>query len=224
MKKFATQKSKKLMLVLGAILAVAAIVATSVFATVAYLTSTSYVTNTFTIGNVGIEMYESKVNPDGTLYDEGATKVSENKYHLVPNKTYIKDPTITVAEGSEASYLFIIIHNGIEAIECAEDHDEHLTIAEQLANNGWKQYKTMSNGTVYVYVGEGDTAEAVTAGNYKLFETFTISSEASATIANYGTANVTINAMAIQAATLDEATAWSTLAETYAYIVGTPVN
>ena len=173
---------KRIILALAAVVGVVAISVTSVLATVAYLTSSAAVSNVFTIGNVGIVMTESKVNTDGTLYDDGQTKVDTNTYHLVNNKTYIKDPKITVNAGSTPSYLFVLVRNDIETIECKENSHNHPTIAQQLAANGWMKYKTANTGWVYVYVGfnettneQGEVVEkskvptgnaAVTAGSY----------------------------------------------------------
>ena len=93
-------KSKALLLTLCAVLLVAA----SVLGTMAYLTSTDTVTNTFTIGKVEIKLDEAKVNADG-IPVEGAARVTENSYKLMPGTTYTKDPTVTVKAGSEESYV-----------------------------------------------------------------------------------------------------------------------
>lgn len=77
----------------------------SVAGTMAYLTSTDEVVNTFTVGNVQIKLDEAKANADGTLYDNGATRVDANSYKLLPGRTYKKDPMVTVLEGSENSYV-----------------------------------------------------------------------------------------------------------------------
>ncbi len=94
------KKFKALLVVACALLLVAA----SVFGTMAYLTSTDTVTNTFTVGKVKITLDEAKVNPDGTPV-EGADRVKENSYKLLPGHTYTKDPTVTVEAGSEDSYV-----------------------------------------------------------------------------------------------------------------------
>lgn len=231
--------TKKLLLALCAMAAVVVVSLSSVLATVAYLTSSAAVSNVFTIGSVGITMTESKVNPDGTLFDGGATKVDTNTYHLVPNKTYIKDPVITVAPLSEASYLFVLVRNDIQAIECQNSlEDGHRgTIAEQLAANGWAKYALASTGWVYIYVGIGNVpdgdaarvndkanpylyagaAETVTTGNYKLFDEFSIADDADTS--RYGAAKVTLTAVAIQQAgfaTIEDA--WKAVVETYPYI------
>lgn len=94
------KKTKALLLVLCAI----ALVVTTVFSTMAYLTSQDKVTNTFTVGNVAIKLDEAKANTDGTLV-EGADRVKENQYKLLPGHTYNKDPMVTVLAGSENSYV-----------------------------------------------------------------------------------------------------------------------
>ena len=93
-------KSKALLLTLCAVLLVAA----SVLGTMAYLTSTAKVENTFTIGKVEIKLDEAKVTADG-IPVEGAARVTENSYKLMPGNTYTKDPTVTVKAGSEESYV-----------------------------------------------------------------------------------------------------------------------
>ena len=80
------------------------LVCVSVGATIAYLTSQDTVTNTFTVGKVAIKLDEAKANMDGSLV-EGAARVKENSYKLLPGHTYNKDPMVTVLKGSEPSYI-----------------------------------------------------------------------------------------------------------------------
>ena len=93
-------KTKALLLSLCAVLLVAA----TVFTTVAYLTSKDDVKNTFTIGKVNIKLDEAKVDETGNAI-EGADRVKENSYKLLPGHTYTKDPTVTVLKGSEEAYV-----------------------------------------------------------------------------------------------------------------------
>lgn len=93
-------RSKALLLTLCAVLLVTA----SVLGTLAFLTSTDKVENTFTVGSVKIALDEAKVTTDGTPV-EGAARVKANEYHLLPGHTYTKDPTVTVKDGSESSYV-----------------------------------------------------------------------------------------------------------------------
>lgn len=230
---------QKMILAICAMASVVIIVLSSAFATVAYLTSSAVVTNTFTIGKVGITLTESKVNPDGTLFDGGVTKVDANIYKLVPNSTYVKDPTVHVDEGSEDSYLFVLIRNDIEAIADKSDSTNKPTIAQQMARNGWAKYVLASTGWVYVYVGfdendvskvpDTDAAKAdasvelpaepqkVNSGDYILFEKFHIAANADTTA--YGAAKITVTAVAIQDegfANVDAA--WEAVKATYPYI------
>ena len=92
---------KKLMTVLALVL----VIAMSVAGTYAYLTSTDTVKNTFTVGNVAIKLDEAKANADGSLYDNGVTRVDANSYKLLPGHKYNKDPMVTVLKGSESSYV-----------------------------------------------------------------------------------------------------------------------
>lgn len=98
------KKSKVLLLSVCAVLLVVA----TVLGTLAYLTDRDTVVNTFTVGQVDIVLDEADVNPDGTVI-EGADRVKENDYHLVPGMTYTKDPTITVLKGSEESYVRMVV-------------------------------------------------------------------------------------------------------------------
>ena len=102
----------------------------SVFGTIAYLTDTEAVTNTFSVGRVGLKLDEADVNEMGQPLKDGKvvevkdvvvkdlltyarwqpTKGDENqKYHLLPGHTYIKDPTVTVDAGSEESYVRMMV-------------------------------------------------------------------------------------------------------------------
>ena len=84
--------------------------------TIAYLTSTDAVKNTFTVGNVSIKLDEAKVTEDGKIV-EGADRVHENDYKLLPGLTYTKDPTVTVENGSEESYVRMkVTFNNAKAI------------------------------------------------------------------------------------------------------------
>lgn len=111
-------KSKALLLTLCAVLLVAA----SVLGTMAYLTSTAKVENTFTVGKVEIKLDEAKVNADG-IPVEGADRVTANSYKLMPGTTYTKDPTVTVLNGSEDSYvrMKVTFNNATEIIALCTD-------------------------------------------------------------------------------------------------------
>lgn len=222
---------QKMIIALCSIVGVVAIIVTSVLATVAYLTSSAAVSNVFTIGNVGITMTETKVDSNGKKLQSGE-QVDTNTYHLVPDKTYDKDPHITVNPGSENSYLFVLVRNDLEAI--AASTPECPSIAQQMADNGWARYTKASTGWVYVYVGVGNVPDgditradnsyvytgegiAVNQGTYYLFTEFTIAPNAD--ISTYGAAKITLTAVAIQnTGFANLAEAWAAVTATYPYI------
>lgn len=96
-------KTKAFVLALCAVL----LVVSTVFVTMAFLTSQDTVKNTFTVGNVTITLDETDVNLYGVK--DGETRVKENEYKLIPGHEYIKDPTVTVTEGSEESYVRMLV-------------------------------------------------------------------------------------------------------------------
>lgn len=154
--------------------------------TLAYFTDTKEVTNTFSSGNVTIKLDEAKVDDDGQALASGE-RTTGNEYHLYPGKEYDKDPTITVAEGSEDCYLFVRVVNGLAGLEAAGN----TTIAEQMKAKGW----TLVDGETNVYMQSGIySAEAQAV----VFETFTIdTAETTETLA--GAEDIVITAYAVQA-------------------------
>ncbi len=95
---------RSVLLILCAMLLVVA----SVFGTMAFLTDTASVKNTFTVGKVDIDLDETDVDEYGVAVTPAARAV-ENEYKLISGHTYIKDPTVTVVEGSEPSYVRAIV-------------------------------------------------------------------------------------------------------------------
>ena len=115
-------KRKALLLTLCAVLLVTA----SVLGTMAFLTSTASVENTFTVGSVKITLDEAKVTPDGKPV-EGAARVAENSYKLMPGHTYTKDPTIHVDAASEDCFIRakVTLTNAKEWIEIATKYADN---------------------------------------------------------------------------------------------------
>ncbi|MBR2615139.1 MAG: hypothetical protein IKC69_00475 [Clostridia bacterium] len=188
------------------------LVVSSVLGTMAFLASSTAVSNTFTVGNVAIQMFESKTDKDGNDMD-GDDKTSDgNSYELIPGKNYLKDPTIYVSAGSTPSYLFVKVKNGISTIEKEGD----TTIKAQMLKLGWQLVKENAAGEeLYLYVGLTGDATNATAGiwdpantlsfkpvgsahseSYDVFESFTIKTETQ--VADYAGAKVTLTAFAIQ--------------------------
>lgn len=207
---------KPLLLSAAAIMLVVA----TVFATMAYMTSSAAVSNVFTVGNVKLHMFESKVDQNGDVTQAldpstGMKPADTNSYHLVPGANYTKDPTIYVDGGSDDSYLFVRLRNDLKLIELQGD-PTHPTILQQLQKNGWLEIERASTNVdaVFVYVGEdvtGMTAQQYfdagkkvpTVGGvadrveYDVFEEFTLAQKID-NLSIYGGARVAIVAYAIQ--------------------------
>ena len=178
---------KKKILLVG--LLVVLVAAVSVGLTVAFLTSQSAVTNTFTVGDVAITLDEAKVDENGVKI-EGANRVTENRYKLIPGHSYTKDPQIHVGASSEDCYLFVKVEDGLAAIE------DNQTIAAQMADNNWKAVSGVEN--VYVYAVGSDAKTIVTKGvDVDVFGSFTLKGDANT--AAYENAQIVVTAYAIQA-------------------------
>ncbi|MBQ9975007.1 MAG: hypothetical protein IJP16_00735 [Clostridia bacterium] len=231
---------KKKLITAGVLLLSASLlVAASILGTLAFLASSSAVSNTFTYGEVGIRMLESKVDEDGKDADDDRT-VDGNSYKLIPNKTYTKDPAITVTKGSVPSYLFVKVKNGISTIEKADGN----TMKDQMIVNGWQAVKSNDAGEVlYLYVGAGNasadivtdpaTVNADPVGKadadevIEIFKQFTVSE--GAPVADYAGAKVTLTAFAIQTEGFTETTdglvgyqlAWNAIVGRFPFESGT---
>ena len=209
---------KKLLTTTILVIAAIALVASTMLATIAYLTSSTAVSNTFTVGDVKIEMYESKVNPDGEKIDPDSTaKTADgNSYHLSPGHTYVKDPSVFVDSTSDDCYLFIKTRNQISHLEDGNippQTEDKPTMRQQLFDRGWKAlYQTETGEVIYCYKGDAEELSGDKIATYvkkpatgkkqiDLFKTFTIDKEAD--ISKSGGAKVTITAFAIQTKGID---------------------
>ena len=183
----------------------ALLVAGSVAGTLAYLTDkTEEVKNTFTVGKVEITLDEADVNEYGVEI-EGADRVTENEYKLIPGHNYVKDPTVHVEVESEPSYVFVKVENGLSSIEVA---GEKGTIATQMGT----KWTNISGTNVWYYNEIVDAREE--AKDLLVFGEFTLADGAA--VANYETATITIDAYAIQAEGFDDAAdAWATAPATW---------
>lgn len=174
-------KTKALALALCAVL----LVTGSVLTTLAFLKDSDAVVNTFTIGQVDIELDEAEVDEYGCV--KGDTRVKANTYKLIPGHSYTKDPTVHFAAGSEASWLFVKVENGLADIEAGD------TIATQILSNGW----TALTGQSGVYYRQAAANTGTAAVDYPVFGSFTLDGEAD--ISDYTDASIKVTAYAIQA-------------------------
>lgn len=219
---------KKIIMAIMLVLSAALLVAASVLGTLAFLASSTAVSNTFTVGEVGIQMFESKLNPDGTDAD-GAAKTSDgNSYLLIPGKTYKKDPTIYVNAKSVPSYLFVKIKNGIETIEAGyAKSDEGVvtyganSMRAQMIAKGWQlvKHNKETGEELYLYVGFNDAEKTQTKATASMptdpkalvytavgsqteeqqYDVFeTFTVDVNAAVRDYAGAKVTLTAFAIQ--------------------------
>lgn len=121
-------------------LAIVLVVVIAVAGTVAWLTDTTAPkVNTFTIGNIDIGLTET-----------------EAEYKMIPGSTLSKDPTVTVAGGSEACWLFV-------KVEESTNLDDFITYAMA---DGWTALP--QNAGVYYRQVSADAADqtfAVLANN-----------------------------------------------------------
>ena len=217
----------------------------SVFATLAYLTAGDTVKNTFTVGNITIDLNEAKVDEYGNpvyktdedgefILDEEGNKILEdrvdgNKYKLVPNREYTKDPTITVDKMSEDCYLRAIITvtkgKALADLDYTADFDPatpaiNVTEAFQFEwGEGWSVHDVNydNNGTTDntaddVYVIEARYANKVLYNKdadqiFKVFTHFTTPDVTNTELATLEGMEITVNAQAIQADTFANAAA-----------------
>ena len=180
-------KNKILLLILCMTLVVMA----SVFGTLAYFTADDHVENTYTAGNIGLTLDEAKVNTDGTLVTDKTNRGQGNEYHLLPGRTYIKDPTVTVEEGSEEAYVRMIVKvrniNELEKAFPAGTYYADLDgdtgngddfVLHQLLGNTWNYKEWHFAGYKEVTVEEGGANVVYGQYEFRHYETVKAKDEA----------------------------------------------
>ena len=241
-------------LITAAVLTVAAItlVVATVFTTLAFLADSAAVSNVFTVGNIAITMFETKVDNNG-VPTTPREEVDTNSYHLVPSNTYTKDPTIRITSSTQDTmFLFVKSSNQIRGIEAGNVKDKEgnpipttkKTMRQQMEANGWVEYVMSKDGIDIVWVyGTRDDAGVITPtpvsknstqvgttgtgvpGEFRLCQEFTIASGADVSL--YSAAKVSFTAFAIQKDGVNDThKAWETIKETFPYEGGIidPVN
>ncbi len=163
------------------ILCVLILIGATAVTTLAYLTDSDSATNTFAVGKVGISMDEANVKPDGTYFSDENDRVKGNTYHLIPGKTYIKDPTIHVDEDSEDCYVYVKIDNALKFfnIEAETEENGYKSIEDQILANGWKPLED-ENGKVIpgLYWREYTKDEDASDMDMPVFSKFMIAADA----------------------------------------------
>lgn len=178
------RSTRKALLIL---VTIAVLVSVSVYATVAFFTDETSVTNTFTVGRVNITLDEAKVDTDGRLVTDYKNRTLSNTYHLLPGRTYIKDPTLTVSRTSDSTYVRLMV-----TITCADEltaaYSRHslgsFTPNKLLGgfNDGWTLHATYSDTANNSLIFEYRYKSSVTPNGSDvvlpaLFESFTVPGE-----------------------------------------------
>ena len=147
------------------------------------------------------------MNLDGTLV-EGADRVKENSYKLLPGHTYTKDPTVTVLKGSESSYIKMTVTftmaNELDAI-FAPDGADLTSIFKDYDPDNWiakgnTKNKTANTRTYEFWYKDAVGAPTADVALDALFDSITVPNTINnvqlKTIADM---TITVNAYAIQA-------------------------
>lgn len=137
--------------------------------TYAWLTAQSSLTNNFTTAGIN-KPTTNPDHPDQPLPDDN-TKVNGNLTEtkwvkdskLAPGVSVAKNPNVGIGKGSENAYVYAFVKNETASDTAADSHKTYFTI-----NQGWKavQADTVTGepthylGGLFVYVGEGEGAEA----------------------------------------------------------------
>lgn len=222
------------------VLCMVALVTAAVFGTLAYLTDSEEVINTFTVGNVDITVDEAPVTPDGEIIPD-EDRVTENKYHLIPGQSYVKDPTMTVMAGSEESYVRMLVaisdYSDILAVfgedflpqDFVEGWDNEIWVttgviavdeAYDVAVYEFRYHETV-DGFVADGEDEGDEPDAEDVVLEALFTKFTIPGELTGEqLEQIQDMKIAVQGHAIQTAGFEDADeAWEAFEEQYSKVI-----
>ena len=169
--------------VLALLLCAVLLVGVSVAGTLAYLTSkTEVARNTFAVGNVEIYLDETDIDNTKTAYGYGVLlnegrdlyNAYEGENKLVPGCKHVKDPTVWIKDGSEESYIRMVVTvTGLDGLKevLPEYVSGDIFLLENLVE-GWDKTKwecASINGNVYEFryhttvTGGRDSANGYTA-------------------------------------------------------------
>ena len=207
------------------LMAVVMLFGATVGATIAWLTAeTENVVNTFTVGDVIIDIDEFDYDDDSNTEDNGSSindsssieiRDKANEYHLIPGKTYRKDPVVRIDAASEDCFLFVKVENNLGAAEAEFEVGEYNTIRDQMIDNNWA---LLEDNIWYLSDGYGNIISVDVSEDdldYPVFQEFKVSetavrgtssgddSDTSVYLGDYATENdqdkiITIKAYAIQ--------------------------
>lgn len=171
-------------------LAAAALAGTcAIGGTLAWLTDAKSVTNTFTVGSITASIAET----------------TGNDYKIVPGVEISKDPTITIARGSEKCYVFAHIANGLKI------NNESVATFNLYDAEDYKWVLVDGTGTDDLYIlsdketGQPKVVDASTEDqNFKFFNAVTVDGDLvdSENIAQLNNAKVDVAVYAHQSETV----------------------
>lgn len=146
-----------------AVVALSLALVSVVGATLAFLIAESNeVVNTFTYGKIEIELWENDVDETGMVFS--SSKVQSNTYvNVVPGDTLYKNPTVTVKDGSEDCYLYVLVTNNLVL--------DGAPVATYELKDGWEKVDEKGNAILYRCVKGNDLAQK--PGDYTVFEEVT---------------------------------------------------
>lgn len=132
----------------------------TVAATVAYLVDTDTNKNTFTVGNIDIVLNETDVDTDGVPIP-GADRVDSNEYHLLPGKSYVKDPMVTLNPNSEECFVRVLV-----TFNCKAELDSAFggSFAPEKLISGW-------DANIWALAGSKDNGDGTVTYEYRYRKT-----------------------------------------------------
>ena len=178
--------TKKLVI---AVIALSLALICAIGGTLAFLVAeTKPVTNTFTYGEITISLWENVLDENGNVTDEKDYDGIEYG-KIVPGDVVNKNPTVTVSNGSEPCYVYVLIENQLGD---AASYD--------IKEDVWEEIGRSENKLLYRYkVDDGIVNAADAEKNLVVFEKLVFSSDLDKnTIGALAGKNVVISAYAHQ--------------------------
>ena len=169
----------------------------------AYFTDTETATNVFTLGNVDITLTE----PNWSTTDANSNNIPDAAEARTPGQVIAKDPTVTVATGSNNAYLFLTVE--VPAITTGANGTVTKELYTYTPNASWAEVTTKqqvkANSVVHVYVYGTTAAPTSTAAEAPvpaLFSNVTVNTtltNSEVTSDFSSNSNIVVNAYGIQA-------------------------
>ena len=156
--------TKKLVI---AVIALSLALICAIGGTLAFLVAeTKPVTNTFTYGEISISLWENVLDENGNVTDE-KNYVGIEYGKIVPGDVVNKNPTVTVSEGSEPCYVYVLIENQLGE---AASYDIDASKWEEIGESENQRRSRYS-------VGDGIVNAADADKNLEVFGTLVFSSD-----------------------------------------------